>query len=176
MLLCTCLVLFVSGCDESDDVASALLYEDEGDSGSVSFRLQQVGQWQLNTGEILYGFDMQVTNNSQDEPAENIRIDLDGLSPENLIMDYSTERREMSFLTPSETRLFDSYFCFFCNQANEVRVGNFYAIISTSAGSGTSYELLFNGRYNLAGETVEVNLTPSFSTVGSATPAPQLLR
>ena len=166
------LLLLISGCDESDDIASALLYQDDGDTGGVSFTMRTVDQWDLGDGTILYGVDVEVFNTTESEPAENIRLDLVEVSPDSFLQNFSAERREMSFLSPSQSQLFDSYWCFYCDQSNEVRVGNYFVIISQSAGSGERYNLRFTGRYNLAGETTEVDFTRNITTVGSAPPSP----
>lgn len=170
LLLSLC--FFISACEETDSVASALLYEDDGDSGGISFSLRNATQWDLGNGVILYGIDIEVTNSTENESAQDIRLDLVGVTPNSFVSDYSTDRREMSFLSASQSQIFSNYWCFYCDQSNEARVGNFYVIIDKAAGSGAAYQLEFSGRYRLAGENVDVNFSRSINTVSSAQPVP----
>lgn len=177
MLYALCLIIMMSACSETDDVASALLYQDddeETETGVVSFEMREVGQWDLGDGSILYGIDMIVRNTLTDQPAEDIRLTLEQVSPTSFVEDISPDRREIDILFASQTTIFDNYWCFNCNEGNEVRIGNFYVLINNSAGSGQSYNLRFTGRYEVESNRTDVDFTRSIRSVASAPSAPAL--
>lgn len=169
-----CFIFMMSACSETDDVASALLYQDDGETetGSVGFNMTEVGQWDLGNGTILYGIDMRVRNTQTDRTAEDIRLTLEQVTPESFVGDFSTERREMEFLSASQNRVFDEYWCFNCGTSAEVRVGNYFVIISKDAGAGRSYSLRFNGRYEVESNRTDVDFTRGIVSVEAASSAP----
>jgi hypothetical protein len=169
-----CLIFMMSACSETDDVASALLYQDDGETetGSVSFNMREVGQWDLGNGNILYGIDMQVINTLNDRAAEDIRLTLEQVNPESFVADFSSDRREIEFLAASQNRVFDEYWCFNCGSSAEVRVGNYFVIISKDAGAGRSYSLRFDGRYEVESNRTDVGFSRSIVSVEAASSAP----
>lgn len=160
-----------SGCEDSDSVASALLYEDR-DTGILSFSATPARQWDIGGNSILYGIDVEVTNEANSRTARNLRLNMTGISPTTFVDNFGTESRQMDFLTASSSRTFTNYWCFFCGESNEIRIGNYYVIISKSAGSGRLYELEFSGHYEVEGERVDIDFKVPLSTVASAQSLP----
>lgn len=133
------IVIGVISCEDAPEGIQAALFDETGTntpalSFSASISYDTGGNFLANWDELV-GIDVQVTNNL-DNLVTDIEIQLIDFQESSNVVEFPSETREISFLSQFSTVTPQNYWCFNCNEFNEIRIGNFYFV--TTPGSGNA--------------------------------------
>lgn len=159
------LLIVISSCEDAPEGIQGALFDDESSQLtplSVTFSLtyDSNSNGVVNWNEVV-GYDVYVRN-TLPSIINSVVIEITGVSQSSSISEYSTETREITFITSSSTKKSDTYWCYDCNTASEIYIGNFYIV--TEFGSGTSsltvnYDITFDYEGNEYTQTFNQSVT-----------------
>ncbi|MCH8568366.1 MAG: hypothetical protein LAT67_08890 [Balneolales bacterium] len=160
------MMLMLSSCDETDRVASVLLYDDDSSLTTVSFTMNRASAYRLSDGVPIYGLDVFVRNEGETS-ISSVEITLISVSPSSAYSEFSTERRSISSVLPGQNVRPDFYWCFRCGEATERRIGNFYVFTFTNQSGGQTINVTYRISYRQDGQLIEREFTAPFSTLSN---------
>lgn len=133
------LLLVTLSCTEGSENIQGVLFESVNSVPYIDYSIEYVfdtnGDGRFGSKEY-YGFDLSVTNTS-DVTLQNFRSSIIKVTNSSQSCDASTSADcivsvdsdyevEFGNISPFSTKIGSNYYCFDCNEVNEIRVGNFY--------------------------------------------------
>lgn len=101
----------------------------------------------------LFGFDVE-SSNPTTVNIPSLSLEVSSIQPAEQVDGFSLEPRTIQNLTPGGSAIPDTYWCFDCNTADEVRIGNFY-LVTTPTTSGASFTIAMRVAGAYGGNTYE---------------------
>lgn len=134
--------LAVSACEEEPENITGIVFDTESGSVSddvfvnVSLTYDTNGNRIANWGEDV-GLDAQVRNRSN-QLIRNVTIQIESVTPTNVRNDFDASVKSLGTIGAGLTVGPTTYWCFNCNTATEIYLGNFYISMSSSSGTVSS--------------------------------------
>lgn len=136
------LLVVTLSCTEGSENIQGVLFDSIGNDNSVAnidYSIDYVfdtnGDGRFGSKEY-YGFDLSVTNRS-DVTLQNFRSSIIKVTNSSQACDANTSTDcivsvdsdyevEFGNISPNQTKIGEDYYCYDCNQVDEIRIGNFY--------------------------------------------------
>ena len=136
------LLVVTLSCTEGSENIQGVLFDSIGNNNSadnINYSIDYVfdtnGDGRFGSKEV-YGFDLSVTNKS-DVRLQNFRSSIIKVTNSSQACDANTSydcivsvdsdyEVEFGNISPNQTKIGEDYYCYDCNQVNEIRIGNFY--------------------------------------------------
>lgn len=137
----------ITGCNDQEENITNAMFVDDGRSGGgnngggsdtdLNYTVQLSYDADLNDylnrddgraewNEIV-GFDFYIQNPNS-STINDVSVQISSFSPSGLIPDYTADPATISFISAFSQRRMDNYWCFNCDTADEIRIGNFYIV------------------------------------------------
>ena len=132
------LLVVTLSCTEGSENIQGVLFDSIGNDNidySIDYVFDTNGDGRFGSKEY-YGFDLSVTNRS-DVTLQNFRSSIIKVTNSSQACDASTSADcivsvdsdyevEFGNISPNQTKIGEDYYCYDCNQVDEIRIGNFY--------------------------------------------------
>lgn len=97
----------------------------------------------------IVGFDFYVQN-PNNTSINNVSVQISSFSPSTIISDYTTDAASIELISAFSQRRLDNYWCFNCDTADEIRIGNFY-IVTPDGNNSLDLTINYNITYTREG-------------------------
>lgn len=169
-----CLAILITSCEESPEgIQNALFDETGGDQPeldlSFTFRtdvnnLLDAGKTQNgipNWSERIY-FDT-IISNRLEESVDDVTLVITGVDNTSLVSAFNTAVLDFGFISQFDSAVPDTYWCFFCNESNEVYLGRTWVTTSNSGVGTNSITINMRLSFTYQGNFISQDVTHTFT-------------
>ena len=114
----------------------------------------------------LFGFDVE-SSNPTTASFPSLLLEITSVQPSNQVSEFSDAPRAIQNLSAGGSAIPDAYWCFDCNTADEVRIGNFY-LVTTPTTSGASFTIAMRVEGVYGGNTYQRTFNYPMTVQGKA--------
>jgi hypothetical protein len=131
----------VTACEEETENITGIIFDQNEGSTSSDVSLNIQIQYDTNGNRIanwseLIGLDVAVFNASS-MAIQNVTVQIESITPVSVWNAYDDVPRTVGSIVSNGSRSPTYYWCYNCNTASEIRVGNFYVDIGSGSGTTT---------------------------------------